>query len=81
MAKNITKSDRPQKPKRKSTAAEKGSTLEKYCSEYFSCYQQQVHIIDAIDATAINVVLKNIRNALIGARSKVRICRRCFRRQ
>ena len=44
-------------------------------------YQQQVHIIDATDATAVNVVLKNIRNALIGAGSKVRIYRRCFRRQ
>ena len=62
MAKNITKSDLPQEPKRKSTAAEKGNTLEKYCSRCFSCYQQQVHI-DATDATVINIVLKNIGNA------------------
>lgn len=61
-------------------AAEKGNTLEKYCFRCFSCYQQQVHI-DATDATAINIVLKNIGNALIGAGSKVKICRRCFRRQ
>lgn len=61
-------------------AAEKGNTLEKYYFRCFSCYQQQVHI-DATDATAINIVLKNIGNALIGAGSKVKICRRCFRRQ
>lgn len=77
MAKNLTKPDLPQEPKRKSTAAEKGNTLEKYCSE---CFSEQVNI-DATDATTINVVLKNIGNALIGAGSKVRICRRCFRRQ
>ena len=81
MAKNIIKSDHPQEPERKSTTAEKCNTLLKCCSECFRCYQQQEHIIDVTDATAVNVVLKNTRNALIGDGSNVRICRRCYRHQ
>ena len=45
MANNITKSDHPQEPKRKSAATEKRNTLEKYCSECFSCNHKNYNFL------------------------------------
>ncbi|KAJ7319451.1 hypothetical protein OS493_036217 [Desmophyllum pertusum] len=66
-----------QEPRRESEATESNNALDVNCSKCFN--RQQVNI-NAMDVTAVNIVLNNNRTMVLGDNTQVTICQRCFSR-